>query len=266
MTVFSMPIHFASPHEEKLIPNWPKFRRNVEEADLSPQQQSSAEFVFAIRIREIRASQAGEDHHLVPKALNGHLTHHSNIVRLRAGDHFVVHVHYCLLFPGCPELERTVAMMAGGKTHTRSWNMSTNQSLLANELLIAAVEAARDSHGERQRERMWNNDLALGNSGNPNPPKQWGNKSRTGMDPTRTSFAKGNKAAQKPPHRDPEKQAKREASTARKRLSLKRKEQGFVPPVDPATGKRYHNTSHAYKAALARHDAKFDNAQSVLDF
>lgn len=88
--------------EKKRVPDWERFESVVitNWNNLSKQQQQSALWLLCIYDYAVAQSlPTTEDHHLVPRSLNGHHTDVLNRLLLDAPVHFTAHVHLAILFP-----------------------------------------------------------------------------------------------------------------------------------------------------------------------
>ena len=148
------------PDGKTYIPDHVKFRHALERPGIPATVKESGEWLLAIFERQVEEDPNfySELHHLIAKAMKGHLTDSRNLVRLLAKHHLLAHGHLCVCFPNEFKLKQAFLAMADMKRDGRNWTSESVAKILKNEKLFEAYAEAKRAHAEY----MKGNQYAVG--------------------------------------------------------------------------------------------------------
>lgn len=217
------------PDGKTYIPDHVKFRHALERPGIPATVKESGEWLLAIFERQVEEDPNfySELHHLIAKAMKGHLTDSRNLVRLLAKHHLLAHGHLCVCFPNEFKLKQAFLAMADMKRDGRNWTLESLAQILKNEKLFVAYAQAKRAHAESMKGNQYAVGSGASRLGNQNAVGHGapiGNRNAVGHGaPFGNRNAVGNRGGR--PRKPPSNDDKVNKARARRRKYYQRKKQ-----------------------------------------
>jgi hypothetical protein len=175
MPMFSIYTSFAralttNEHGEVFyVPDFNKFESFVKSHSWEFDEGKKLEANILLNIQTKRIHRGGDgkkpagihEHHIIPRALQGHLTRQDNLIDLSPEDHFLVHLSLSAFFDHAPLCKATQAMSDGlGTTWTKDdYNKNILQKAGVADSLVKTIgktiSEANNAHAEYMCTEYW---------------------------------------------------------------------------------------------------------------